>query len=154
MAGWRDFAVRREPEPVCRANSADRANSPPNGTIGTSGTVSHSKAAAALARLEGLACPSSCDPSAWGRMVADARSLVLGGWASKAMDLGWSEVDLFGIAKGQDGCPGLAAWLRGDELAALSHTWAAVRLPHAGRRYFNRPVGAVLPWGETDDDGA
>jgi hypothetical protein len=80
-------------------------------------------------------------------MVEDAQSLVDAGWGAKALALGWSEVDLFGIAKDQDGSLGLAAWLSGGEVAALSDKWAAVRLPHGGRRYFCRPVvGGVLPW--------
>jgi hypothetical protein len=61
--------------------------------------------------------------------------------------LRWSEVDLFGIAKDQAGSVGLAAWLQGDDVTAISDMWAVVRLPDGGRRYFNRPAtGTVLPW--------
>jgi hypothetical protein len=80
-------------------------------------------------------------------MVADARRLVQDGWASTALALGWNKVDLFGIAKDQGGSLGLAAWLDGSDVLAVSEAWAVVRLPDGGRRYFNRPVvGAVLPW--------
>lgn len=155
MAGWRDFAARTNPEPDACANSAINAVSPPIGTNGTNGTAPPSSVAAALAQLEGMACPLSCEPRAWGRMVADARKLVREGWALKALDLGWSEVDLFGIAEDQNGSPGLAAWLGGDEVTVILDSCAAVRLLDGGRRYFNRPVtGAVLPWKGSDDDGA
>jgi hypothetical protein len=80
-------------------------------------------------------------------MVDDAKRLVEEGWVSKALALGWGEVDLYGIAKDQDGSPGLAAWLGGDEVTALLDSCAVVRRQGV-RRYFSRPAlgTAVLPW--------
>lgn len=102
---------------------------------------------AAVVRLETMVRPAPCELRAWRQMVKDARGLVEAGWGDKALALGWSEVDLFGIAKDQDGSLGLAAWLQGHVITAMSDTWAVVRLPGDCRRYFNRPVpGAVLPW--------
>jgi hypothetical protein len=134
--------------------SDDSANSAPCRPIDTNVTIvgtSDYSVSSALRQLVKMVCPETCDPCTWAVMVDDAKRLVEGGWVCKALALGWGEIDLFGIAKDQDGSPGLAAWLGGDEVTAILDSCAVVRRD-GGRRYFSRPVtGAVLPWRIKDD---
>lgn len=58
---------------------------------------------AAVVRLETMVRPPSCELRTWRQMVEDARGMVEAGWGENALALGWSEVDLFGIAKDRRG---------------------------------------------------
>jgi hypothetical protein len=83
-------------------------------------------------------------------VLADAARLASEGWASQALALGWSPFDLFGAIASQDGDPdgnGLAVWLRGRKVLAVTETCASVE-ESGGRAYFNRRErsGAVLLW--------
>lgn len=159
MTSWRDFARKLEPDGIDRAISANSAKSPvdgletaPNGTNGTNGTTSlPPDVTAGLARLAGMACPRDVDPAAWSETVRDAVVLAEEGWAYQALSLGWSPLDLFGAVTGRDDDPhadGLAVWLSGRKLRALSAI-AATAVDAAGARHcFNRPraTGARLLW--------
>ena len=134
-------------------NSANSVDGRASGTSVTIVRISDYSVTSALRCLAEMACPARCEPRAWAVMVSDARRLVEDGWVAKALALGWGELDLFGIAKDQDGSPGLAAWLGGDEVTAILDSCAVVRRD-GGRRYFSRPLvgAAVLPWRIGNDD--
>lgn len=159
MTSWRDFARKLEPDGSERANSAISANSPPdepetgpNGTNGTNGTATLPvDVAAGIARLRDMACPRGVGPAAWGETVRDALMVAEEGWAHQALSLGWSALDLFGAVTGKNDDPradGLAVWLSGRKLRAISAI-AATAVDAAGVRFcFNRPraAGARLLW--------
>ncbi|MEO6247025.1 MAG: DUF3987 domain-containing protein [Sphingomicrobium sp.] len=82
--------------------------------------------------------------------VAGAVRLADEGWAAKALALGWDELELFGAVPDADGDPagdGLAVWLNGRELLAMTADYAVAAQP-GGWAYFNRrqSSGAVLLW--------
>jgi len=86
----------------------------------------------------------------WPQVIADAQGLARDGWAAKALALGWSGLDLFGAVTNAAGDPysdGLAVWLNGRKLLAISATSATVE-DGAGRAYYTRreQVGAKLLW--------
>lgn len=104
-----------------------------------------------LAALARLAAPRLCRPELWPRVVADALRLATDGWATQALSLGWSPLDLFGAVPDPAGDPhgdGLAVWLSGRKVVALTADGAAVLNGDTGRTYFLRPraPGAVLIW--------
>lgn len=159
MTSWRDFARKLEPDGNDRAISANSAKSPadaletaPNGTNGTNGTTSlPPDVVAGVARLAGMACPRDVDPTAWSETVRDAIALAEEGWAYQALSLGWSSLDLFGAVTGSDDDPhadGLAVWLSGRKLRAISAIAATAVDADGGRHCFNRPraAGARLLW--------
>lgn len=147
---WRDYA---SPAPAVCANGAKSPESSPTGRNGTNGTALPPALAAGLVRLSGMAVPSGCDPERWVVARNDAARLVSDGWAALALRLGWSALDLFGAAWGEaDGeADGLAVWLDGRTLRALSDDFAVVVSEGGGRSYFNRPrePGACLLWDVT-----
>lgn len=105
---------------------------------------------AGLATLKTMRSPKLRTPNVWPRVVADALKIARDGWAAKALALGWAPLDLFGAATDADGDPwsdGLAVWLAGHKLLAISATTATVE-DGGGRAYFNRreQVGAQLLW--------
>ncbi len=68
------------------------------------------------------------DAEAWARVVDDAHALALDGWASKALALGWSAHDVFGIGKRDSlDFAGLAVWLKGRRIVVLNADRAVVR---------------------------
>jgi hypothetical protein len=71
----------------------------------------------------------------------------MGGWVHQALALGWSELDLFGAAIGEDDTDGLAVWLKGRRLLAITEDFASAEI-NGGRAYFNRSTrsGGVLLW--------
>ena len=104
-----------------------------------------------LQRLRSMPAPRGVSPAVWAEVVADALSLARDGWAAKAIALGWSPLDLFGVVPDSLGDPaddGLAVWLGGRRLIALCGTYAVVKDDGGGRSYFNRrqAEGAVLLW--------
>jgi hypothetical protein len=61
--------------------------------------------------------------------------------------LGWSDLDLYGAATSDDEGDGLAVWLRGRRLLAITKDFASAEIA-GGRAYFNRAKrqGGVLLW--------
>jgi len=89
-------------------------------------------------------------PAAWAEVVADAVQLASDGWATKALALGWSPLDLFGAVTDRDSyadADGLAVWLGGRPVLAICATYASVG-DGMGRAYFNRStrLGTTLLW--------
>jgi hypothetical protein len=104
-----------------------------------------------LVALGKLAAPRLCRPELWPQAVTDAQRLASDGWATQALSLGWSPLDLFGAVPDPAGDAhgdGLAVWLSGRKVLALSAEAAAVLNGEAGRSYFLRPraPGARLLW--------
>lgn len=111
MADWRDLAARAfvgDPADACAEPSA---------AVPFADEVK---------RLQALRAPRGlANASAWHRVIADAGRLVRSGWAERALALGWSGHDLFGVGRaGTDEFEGLAAWLAGRKLAAVTQ-WQA-----------------------------
>lgn len=105
---------------------------------------------AGVARLKRMRAPRLLTPDAWPIVVSDASYLAESGWATKALALGWSDLDVFGAVSNAGEDPysdGLAAWLSGRKLLAICSTFAIVE-DNRGRGYFNRreQVGAKLLW--------
>lgn len=77
--------------------------------------------AAALRRLEVLPPPRKLERAdSWRGVVADAMTLARDRWATKAMALGWTAADLFGIGPWGDwDFQGLAVWLDGRRIVLL-----------------------------------
>ena len=161
MASWRDYARVVEPNSETCANSAVSANSSglspdpaPIGAIGTNGTASLSlplPIARGLAALPTMACPRDLNSTRWPIAVADAAKLGGDGWAAKAIALGWTDLDLFGVVAARDGDPdadGLAVKLAGRRLLAMCGTFATVDPGGGGRLYMHRGnnAGARLLW--------
>lgn len=158
MASWRDYAARQGPEAEGCANRAISAESPalagpgaPIGTIGTNGTGLPADIATGLKRLGVMGVPRGADPRAWALAVKDAGRLVDQGFAAQALGLGWSALDLFGGQVDKAGDPhadGLATWLQGRRVVALTDAHAIATDANSRRHFFNRSrsPGAVLLW--------
>jgi hypothetical protein len=84
--------------------------------------------AAALRRLEALPPPQKLDRAAnWRGVVADVMTIARDRWAAKAMALGWTAGDLFGIGPRDDwDFQGLAVWLDGRRIVMLDDKQAIV----------------------------
>ncbi|MCA1653676.1 MAG: hypothetical protein ABR588_05955 [Sphingomicrobium sp.] len=98
-----------------------------------------------------MAAPRLRRPEAWPAVVSDALGLARYGWAAKALALGWSPFELFGAvpdATSDPAADGLAVWLAGRKLLAITADYAAADDGDGGRSYFNRREahGAVLLW--------
>jgi hypothetical protein len=96
---------------------------------------------AALRRLETLPPPRKIERAAnWRGVVADAMTLARDRWAAKAMALGWTAGDLFGVGARDDwDFQGLAVWLDGRRVVMLDHRQAiAAGDPPDGRSAFMR----------------
>lgn len=138
-------------------NSANSANSPatddqtaPSGTNGTNGTPPAPIAEGLAALASGVTPPVRCS-DLWPQVVADALRLGSDGWASAALNLGWSPLDLFGVEADPDGSAdtdGLAARLCGRRVLAICESFATVADPGDGRSYLYRgdTSGGRLLW--------
>lgn len=139
---WRDHIPAMREQLAGRDNSDNSDVRPPNVPkvpIVTDG----------VKRLDPERPPFALDPKAWRHAVESARSLLVDGWALHALALGWSELDLFGVAAADDPrADGLAAWLQGRKLRALCGTWAVAYDANGNRFYHHRQAneGAVLLW--------
>lgn len=153
MGKWLDFAARLE------ADSGDnrdiRDNSPSFGaTVPIVPNVPASlppPVVQGLNQLRKMAAPRLCKSDRWPLVTSDALGLAGDGWASKAIALGWTDLDLFGAVPDRDGDPagdGLAVWLSGRRILALCASFAVADNGDGGRAYFNRreAAGAVLLW--------
>lgn len=89
-----------------------------------------------LHRLRNAPPPPVKDYDAWRGVVNDALRLKADGWAEKALALGWSVADLFGVGS-QDSWDfsGLAVWLNGRRILALDEVTAIATDAAADRRY-------------------
>ncbi len=158
MASWRDFARKEAEPPTTCANSANCANSPalaapdaPIGTNGTIGTGLPSVIVSGLKRLADMGAPKGADPRAWRLAFKDAAALAGEGFAAQALGLGWSALDLFGGQLKRTGDPqadGLAVWLQGRKVLAVTADHAIASDANGGRHFFIRPraPGASLMW--------
>ncbi len=114
--------------------------------------------AAALFRLETLPPPRKLEPAAnWRGVIADAMTLARDRWAAKAMALGWTAGDLFGIGQRDDwDFQGLAVWLDGRRIIMLDAERAIVAgnpgdyrsaFVRCGMRHGTRPtIEPVMLW--------
>ena len=142
MANWRDLAER------ARADKADAFPAPQLATpelsqvrqtgsstancgeTGLAGTVTPAPLAGPFARevtrLQVLPPPRKLsNPAVWPEIVADAERLIRSGWAERALALGWSDHDLFGISPtSTDEFESLAVWLAGRTVVAKTE-WQA-----------------------------
>jgi hypothetical protein len=94
-----------------------------------------------------VAAPAIVRSERWPEVVNDALRLADGGWVVQALALGWSELDLFGAAAAEDDTDGLAVWLKGRRLLAITTDFASAEIT-GGRAYFNRSTrnGGQLLW--------
>jgi hypothetical protein len=114
--------------------------------------------AAALRRLETMPAPRKLQqPANWRSVVADAMVLARDRWAAKAMALGWTVGDLFGVgAKTDWDFQGLAVWLGGRRIIMLDEKQAIVvgdsgdfraAFVRGGMRHGTHPVApSVMLW--------
>lgn len=114
--------------------------------------------AASIRRLEALPPPRGLDRQAnWRGVVADALTIARDGWAAKAIALGWTTGDLFGIGPRDDwDFQGLALWLNGRRILMIDARQAVASGDHAdyratfvrgGMRHGTHPViSPVMLW--------
>lgn len=75
----------------------------------------------------------------WQAVVMDALRLAADGWASRALALGWTPIDLFGTGREDShDYSGLAVWLEGRTLLLLEADVAVARTQAGRRAYFHR----------------
>jgi hypothetical protein len=117
MGSWRDVAAAVAQRQQPRAEPAAMEN------FGLPDDL-----AAALRRLEALPRPQKLDRAAnWRGVVADVMTIARDRWAAKAMALGWTAGDLFGIGPRDDwDFQGLAVWLNGRRIVMLDDKQAIV----------------------------
>jgi hypothetical protein len=96
--------------------------------------------AAALRRLETLQPPRKIERSEnWQGVVAGAMMLAREGWAAKALALGWTAGDLFGVGARDDwDFQGLAVWLDERRIVMLDESQAIARGDDVTRSTFIR----------------
>jgi hypothetical protein len=92
-------------------------------------------------RLGTIPSPGTYPEHAWQQLILDAERF-LEGWAAQAAALGWPAWELFGCYKrapwGRIQGMGLVLLLRGDEIAALTATEAAIRTGTGARQTYRR----------------
>jgi TubC N-terminal docking domain len=102
-----------------------------------------------VARLAATAPPRNYPEQAWQQLIVDAKRF-LDGWAAQAAALGWPDWELFGCHRrapwGRIQGMGLVLLLRGDEIAALTATEAAIRTrTGAHQTYRRKPSDPLHP---------
>lgn len=106
--------------------------------------------AADLRRLDTMPAPRVAGRAAWRPIVDDALRIARDGWASSALALGWSEVELFGIGPHDDlEFAGLAVWLRGRTIVVVDEARAIVADGDRRAAYNRRNMGnlkLVMLW--------
>jgi hypothetical protein len=94
-----------------------------------------------VARLGAMPPPRSYPTHAWQQLIIDAEQF-LDGWAAQAHRLGWPIWELFGCHRrapwDRVAAMGLIVLLRGDEIAALTATEAAIRTRTGARQIYRR----------------
>jgi hypothetical protein len=102
-------------------------------------------------RLGTMAPPRTYPAQAWEQLIIDAKGF-LDGWAAQAHRLGWPDWELFGCHSrapwGRIQGMGLVLLLRGDEIAALTATEAAIRTRTSTRQTYQRKLADPLHPGE------
>ncbi len=113
MGNWRDVAAAAANRRMEPAQSRPLRDLP-------SGVVT------GLRLLEQSSAPPKLErPASWRPVVADALRLANEGWAARALALGWSAHDLFGIGPVDDWeFSGLAVWLGGRTIVTLDSACA------------------------------
>jgi TubC N-terminal docking domain len=100
-----------------------------------------------VARLAATAPPRNYPEQAWQQLIVDAKRF-LDGWAAQAHRLGWPAWELFGCHRrapwGRIQGMGLVLLLRGDEIAALTATEAAIRTRTGARQTYRRKLAESL----------
>lgn len=154
---WRDYDAANQPPETCdNSDKSDKRGvsaSPgaPNVPIVTNVTGLPADMRAGLLRLVNAPAPRLGHPELWPGVVADAVRLASEGWATQALSLGWSALDLFGAVTNPAGdphCDGLAVKLDGRRVLAICATFATVAHADGGRSYLYRgdTEGARLLW--------
>ena len=147
MGSWRDVAaaVSQRQQPAPESVAVESFGLPDD-------------VAAALHRLETMPPPRTMErTSNWRGVVADALTLARDRWAAKAMTLGWTAGDLFGIGPRDDwDFQGLAVWLEGRRIIMLNDQRAIVAgnpadcrstFIRGGMRHGSHPtVSPVMLW--------
>jgi len=96
-----------------------------------------------------MAPPRIYPAQAWQQLIVDA-GRFLDGWAAQAAAFGWPDWELFGCHRrapwGRIQGMGLVLLLRGDEIAALTATEAAIRTrTGAHQTYRRKPCDPLHP---------
>ncbi len=133
MGSWRDVAAavaQRQQQPAPSAPAIERFGLPDNLT-------------ASLRALEYMPAHSGLQtPEHWRSIVRDALAIAREGWATKALALGWSAEDLFGIGPRDDwDFAGLAVWLRGRAIALLDEDRAVVSVGNQRSTFIRGGMG-------------
>lgn len=133
MHSWREIAARvvptREAEPEAQ----------PKADYGVPAEV-----LAGVSALRRMAPPrGAASDEAWRQIVADAVTITHRGWASQALALGWSSLDVYGcgVVGGQEFL-GLAVWLAGRRVVLIDESHA-IAVQGAERTLFYRRERAV-----------
>jgi hypothetical protein len=104
--------------------------------------------AVAYDRLLGAPCPTGWSPHAWAQLLDDMGGF-LSTWATPATELGWSELDLFGVhravPRARFDVMGLLPLLDGKRVIAMEQSTAVIQ-GRGGRdlRFCRRLDGASL----------
>jgi len=117
MGSWRDVAAAVAQRQQPKANTVVVEN------FGLPDDL-----ASALRHLETMPAPRKLDRATnWSGVVADTMTIARDRWAAKAMALGWTPGDLFGIGLRDDwDFQGLAVWLDGRRIIMLDGNQAIV----------------------------
>lgn len=141
MARWRELAARATAD-------ASAPIAPPAAGFGLPPALER-----ALIELDGAPPPRRLESARyWREITSDAVRLAREGWAAKALALGWSPHDLFGVGvRDNQGFEGLAVWLGGRSIAALAQwqartTCGALFYREAFMRPRTPPPVAVMLW--------
>lgn len=154
LNSWRDYLPEVEAAREARDIRDDRDVSSP--IVAIVPNVTANAIEAGILRLKTMRPPSGVDQVAWACAVRDATGLLEAGWAGTALALGWSPLCLFGAVPDPRGDPygdGLAVWLSGRRVVAITEARAFVVDAHGNRRIYTRPAvlappapGAVVLW--------
>ena len=125
MANWREMAAAALPQQDEPAASFDNWGLDPD-------------VAASVRQLPLRPTPRLTNPDAWAVVMHDMMLIARDGWAAKAVALGWSVIDLFGIGpRDSHEYQGLAVWLDGARLILIDAHMAVADTGN-GRAFFNR----------------
>jgi hypothetical protein len=97
--------------------------------------------AVGVSRLKTMPAPHTYPAPAWQQLIVDAEQFLVD-WAEQAVALGWPDWAVFGCHRrapwGRIAGMGLVLLIRGDELAALTSTEAAIRTRTGARQIYRR----------------
>jgi hypothetical protein len=107
-----------------------------------------------LARLDPAKTPRDLPEQRWLTFIADCHRFIEGGWATRAVALGWRPLDLFGCDRlrpyARVDRAGLLWLLHGRKLVALARSTAVIETSTGARQTYNRSsaevTGVVLAW--------